>query len=135
MEGERGDRLPPDSDTIAAIADAILAGLPPPFSEMIAEIPVRVQDWPDEETLDAMEIEDPLDLTGLYRGVPLGHRETLALPPPEPEMIFLYRIPILLEWCQRNCPLEEVVRDVLVHEIGHHFGMDEKAARRLEKDG
>ena len=72
-----------------------------------------------------MEIEDPLDLTGLYAAVPLGERAGRTVPPTEPEMIYLYRLPILFEWCERGCALEDVVFDVLTHEIGHHFGMDE----------
>ncbi len=132
MPSEAGDRRPPTADDIAALAEATLRELPSPFAELVAEIPVRVQDWPDEETLEEMGIEDALDLTGLYRGVPVGERASMAAPPAEPEMIFLYRLPILFEWCQRGCRLEEVVTDVLHHEIGHHFGMDEEAARRLE---
>ncbi len=132
MPSDAGRARPPSADDIAALAEAMLAALPSPFAELVAEIPVRVQDWPDDATLEDMGIEDPLDLTGLYRGVPVGQRESMAAPPAEPEMIFLYRLPILFEWCQRGCALEEVVLDVLTHEIGHHFGMDEEAARRLE---
>ncbi len=132
MPPDPGDRRPPCADDIAALAARMLAELPSPFAELVAEIPVRVQDWPDDATLAEMGLEDPLELTGLYRGVPVGQREGMAAPPPEPEMIFLYRLPILFEWCQRGCRLEEVVADVLSHEIGHHFGMDEAAARRLE---
>ena len=101
-----------------------------------ARSPISVQDWPDEATLDALEIEDPLDLTGLYAAVPLGERGGRAVPSAEPEMIYLYRLPILFEWCERGCALEEVVFDVLTHEIGHHFGMDEDAVLRMEgRDG
>ncbi len=132
MPSDAGRARPPSADDIAALAEAMLAALPSPFAELVAEIPVRVQDWPNDATLEDMGIEDPLDLTGLYRGVPVGQRESMAAPPAEPEMIFLYRLPILFEWCQRGCALEEVVLDVLTHEIGHHFGMDEEAARRLE---
>lgn len=123
---------PPTSEDIAVIGEAILKDLPSPFSEAVSSVPIMVQDWPDEAVLDAMEIEDPLDLTGLYAAVPLGERATLAVPPAEPEMIYLYRMPILFEWCERGCALDEVVFDVLTHEIGHHFGMDESAVLRME---
>ena len=122
----------PTADDIAGIGDAILKELPHPFREAVAEVPIAVQDWPDDATLDALEIEDPLDLTGLYAAVPLGERGGRSAPSAEPEMIYLYRLPILFEWCERGCTLEEVVFDVLTHEIGHHFGMDEDAVLRME---
>jgi predicted Zn-dependent protease with MMP-like domain len=122
---------PPSADDIVAIGEAILRSLPAPFRDLLGHLPIRVQDWPDDGTLDALEIEDPLDLTGLYAGVPVGQRDSLSVP-PESEMIFLFRQPILFEWCERGCALEEVVFDVLTHEIGHHFGMDEDAVLRME---
>ncbi|MFO1071579.1 MAG: metallopeptidase family protein [Geminicoccaceae bacterium] len=122
----------PDSDEIVAIGSAILDELPAELRRLVAHLPIKVQDWPDEATLDALEIEDALDLTGLYTGVPIGERAAMALPSVEPEMIYLFRLPILFEWCERGCTLEEVVFDVLTHEIGHHLGMDEAAALRLE---
>ena len=129
-------RRPPSADEIAAIGEAILRELPEPFRTAVAHLPIRVGDWADDATLDAMGIEDPLDLTGLYAGVPIGERSGLAIPPANPEMIHLYRLPILFEWCERGCALEEVVFDVLTHEIGHHFGMDEAAVLRMEgRDG
>ncbi len=124
--------LAPTADDIADIGETILQGLPAPLREAVGQVPIMVRDWPDEATLEALEIDDPLDLTGLYAAVPLGERSSLAAPPSEPEMIYLYRLPILLEWCERGCALEEVVFDVLTHEIGHHFGMDETAALRME---
>ncbi len=122
----------PTSEDIATIGEAILKELPAPIGAAVSTVPIMVQDWPDEATLDAMEIDDPLDLTGLYAAVPLGERVGLAVPPTEPEMIYLYRLPILFEWCERGCTLEDVVFDVLTHEIGHHFGMDETAVLRME---
>lgn len=122
---------PPSADDIAAIGEAILDSLPAPFRDLLAHVAIQVQDWPDDATLDELAIDDPLDLTGLYAGVPIGERDNLSVP-TGPELIFLYRQPILFEWCERGCALEEVVFDVLTHEIGHHFGMDEEAALRLE---
>ena len=124
---------PPSADALAAIGSEILAGLPQPFRDLVAHVPIRVQDWPDEDTLAALAIDDPLELTGLYAAVPVGERGGSGPPVPAPEMIFLYRQPILFEWCERGCALEEVVFDVLTHEIGHHFGMDEAAVLRMER--
>ncbi len=123
---------PPTADDIVEIGQAVLDGLPQALRDLVRHVPIRVEDWPDEATLDAVGIEDPLDLTGLYAAVPLGERQSLVLPPAQPEMIYLFRQPILFEWCERGCALEEVVFDVLTHEVGHHFGMDEDAVLRME---
>jgi predicted Zn-dependent protease with MMP-like domain len=122
----------PTAEEIAAVGEAILRDLPQPYAGLVRHLPVRVEEWPDDATLDDVGIDDPLELTGLYRGVPIGERETLAVPPSEPEMILLYRLPILFEWGERGCALREVVFDVLTHEIGHHLGMDEAQALRME---
>jgi predicted Zn-dependent protease with MMP-like domain len=122
----------PSLDDIARIGRAILADLPAEIRELMGPVPVVVRDWPDDDLLDAMEIDDPLELTGLYQAVPIGERHS-ALPPSEPEMIFLFRMPIIFEWAERGCPLDEVVFDVLTHEIGHHLGMDEEAVQRMEE--
>ncbi|MDX6751564.1 metallopeptidase family protein [Geminicoccaceae bacterium 1502E] len=125
----------PDADQIAAMGSHILAGLPVELRNLVGMIPIRVQDWADEATLAEMGIEDALELSGLYRGIPLAERIHAGLPPAEPEMIFLYRMPILFEWCERGCALEDVVFDVLTHEIGHHFGMNEEEVLRMEDRG
>jgi predicted Zn-dependent protease with MMP-like domain len=130
-----GNLRPPSADDIAAIGAEILAGLPEPFRGLVAPVPVSVRDWPDDATLASLGIEDPLDLTGLYAAVPVGQRHGSTLPSAEPEMIFLFRQPILFEWCERGCALGDVVFDVLTHEIGHHFGMDEAAVLRMEGRG
>ncbi len=127
-----GRMQPPSIEDFLVIGERILAGLPEVYRELLGPVPVVVQDWPDESMLDDLGIDDPLGLTGLYQGVPIGDRHS-ALPPDEPELIFLFRIPILVEWCERGCALEEVVFDVLTHEIGHHFNMDEAWVRRMEE--
>ena len=121
----------PGNDDLARIGEAILADLGPELRELIGGVAIRVQDWADDATLDAMGIGDPLELTGLYSAVPLGERFAGHVP-HGPDLIFLYRLPILAEWCERGCSLHEVVFDVLTHEIGHHFGMDEGAVLRME---
>lgn len=124
--------IAPTIDDIARIGAAILAELPAEIRELMGPVPVVVRDWADDDLLEAMEIDDPLELTGLYQAVPIGERHS-ALPPSEPEMIFLFRMPILVEWCERGCPIDEVVFDVLTHEIGHHLGMNEDAVQRMEE--
>jgi predicted Zn-dependent protease with MMP-like domain len=126
---------PPTSDDIAALGERILASLPRELRDLVGHVPVKVEDWPDDEVLADMGMDNPLDLTGLYRAVPHGERHGFLAPPAGPEMIFLYRLPILFEWCERSCTLEEVVFDVLTHEIGHHFGMSEEEVLRMEGRG
>lgn len=123
---------PPTADDLVALGAAILAELPQQIRELVAHVPISVQDWPDDDTLAALGIEDALDLTGLYAAVPIGERGGMAVPAAEPDMIYLFRQPILFEWCERGCALDEVVFDVLTHEIGHHLGMDEPAVLRME---
>jgi acetylglutamate kinase len=125
----------PSAEDLAALGERLLAELPAEIRALVGMVPIRVEDWPDEAALAETECEDPLDLTGLYRAVPIGERHAQALPPEEPEMIFLYRLPILVEWAERGCTLEEVVFDVLTHEIAHHLGMDEEGALRVEGRG
>ncbi|GBD42036.1 hypothetical protein HRbin39_01423 [bacterium HR39] len=129
-----GAMYPPTIGDIATVAERLLRELPEPFRGLAGYVPVKVEEWPDEETLEELGIEDPLDLTGIYEGVPVGERVNLALPPERPEMIRLFRMPILYEWCERGCSLEEVVFDVLMHEIGHHFGMNEDEVRAMEEE-
>lgn len=128
----KASALPPTLDDIAAIGEAVLAELPPPFRKLIGDIPIRVQDWAEDAILDELGVEDALDLTGLYRGIPIGERDLMPIPPSEPEMIYLFRMPILLEWCERGVDLADVVFDVLTHEIGHHLGMSEEEVLRME---
>ena len=122
----------PTLDDIARIGRAILEGLPAEIRELMGPVPVVVRDYADEDLLEALEIDDALELSGLYQAIPIGERHS-ALTPTEPEMIFLFRMPIIHEWAERNCPLDEVVFDVLTPEIGHHLGMDEDAVRRMEE--
>lgn len=129
-----GAMYAPTPGDIATVAESILRELPDPFRSLVASVPVRVEEWPAEELLDELGIEDPLELTGFYAGVPVGERES-GIIATGPDMIYLFRMPLLYEWCERGCSLEEVVWDVLTHEIGHHFGMSEEEVLRMEGRG
>ena len=124
---------PPDLDELVRLGEEVLAELPEFVREHIGAVPIRVEDFADEATLADLGIEDPFDLSGLYRGVPIGHKESM-IPTGEPDMIFLYRRPILEEWCEEDVPLKDVVRTVLVHEIGHHLGLSDEDIDRLEEE-
>jgi predicted Zn-dependent protease with MMP-like domain len=129
---DAGRLLAPSLDDFAAIAERVFAALPEGFRRMTGQVVFRVDDWPADEVLDALEIDDPYDLTGLYQGVDLAHRSVLD-PAPEASMIFLYRRPILDEWAARgDLSLSDLVTHVLVHEIGHHFGLSDDQIEAIE---
>jgi predicted Zn-dependent protease with MMP-like domain len=122
----------PSLDDIAAIAERAFAALPEGFRKLAGEVVFRVDDFPTEEVLDALGIEDAFELTGLYQGVDLGRRSVWD-PSPEPSRVFLYRRPILDEWAERgDVTVEELVTHVLVHEIGHHFGLSDDDIDAIE---
>ena len=121
----------PSADEIGRIGQRVLDELPEPFRSHVASVPVRVEEFPDDETVRDMELESPFDILGLYRGAPLGHQAELGPPRSDVDMIFLYRRPILDRWCETSEPLDTIVRDTLLHEIGHHFGMDEDDLERI----
>ena len=122
---------PPSADEIEAIARDTLQRLPQPFSESIGDIVLLVQDFADDETLRQMGIEDPFDLSGLYEGIPLTER-SVEQSGTLPERIFLYRRPILDEWADGDESLEHLVAHVLIHEVGHHFGLSDDDIHALE---
>lgn len=125
---------PPTLEDIDALADQVMAGLPPAFLAQCHNLVVRVEEFPDEETETEMELDSPFDLLGLYRGVDLPHR-SVSMPPPGPDMVFLYRRPLLDYWCETGEDLAQVVRHVLIHEIGHHFGFSDQEMERIDAGG
>jgi predicted Zn-dependent protease with MMP-like domain len=131
MSDERFGRAP-SLDDLAALAEAAFQGLPEAFRKLAGEVVFRVDDFPSQEVLDALGIEDAFDLTGLYQGVDLTRRSVFD-PQPHPSMVFLYRRPILDEWADHGeITLEELVAHVLVHEIGHHFGLSDADIYAIE---
>ena len=122
----------PSLDDFARLAREAFDGLPEPFRSLAGDVVIRVDDFADDETLAMMEMEDPFELTGLYHGVDLGRRDEMG-PAPEASRIFLYRRPILDEWCERgDVGLSEIIAHVLIHEIGHHFGLDDDQIHGIE---
>ena len=122
----------PSLDDLAEIAARAFAALPDGFRKLAGDVVFRVDDFPSDEILDEMGIEDPFELTGLYAGVSLADRPQFGAE-PEPSRVFLYRRPILDEWAERgDVTLEELVTHVLVHEIGHHFGLSDPDIHAIE---
>ena len=127
---------PPRAPSLAdleALAERALATIPAELKRHLGRVVIAVEDFPDDETMAEMELESPFDILGLYRGVALP-RQSVMDPRVEPEMISLYRRPILDYWCETGEDLYAVVRHVLIHEIGHHFGFSDDDMERIERE-
>ena len=124
---------PPSIDDILEMAEQAFAAIPAVLRDMVRGTAIVVEEIPDDETLEEMGIENPWELTGLYRGTPLTQKSVLDVP-LEPDTILLYREPILLEWVETGEELFRLVRNVLIHEIGHHFGLSDADIDRLETE-
>lgn len=125
---------PPALEDLQEMAEAAFSAIPEELRNAVQGAAILVEDLPDEETLEALELQHPWELTGLYRGVPLTERTHLSVP-AEPDTILLYREPILVEWIETGEDLFRLVRNVLIHEIGHHFGFSDEEIARLEGEG
>ena len=122
----------PSADEIEALARAALARLPAQFAEHLGEVVLLVEEFADDGLLAELGLEDPFELTGVYEGVPL-HEKSIADSGRMPDRIRLFRAPILDEWAARGDEtLEHLVAHVLVHEVGHHFGLSDEAMHALE---
>lgn len=125
--------LPPDAAEIEALARATLARLPQPFAAHLEGIVLLVEEFADEEVLAELGLADPFELTGLYEGVPVGDKHS-APSGTLPDRIRLFRQPILDEWIARGDEaLEHLVAHVVIHEVGHHFGLSDEAMAALEE--
>ncbi len=123
----------PSLAEIESLADAAFAALPAEFRQLCEGVVIKVDDFPDDETLEAMECETEFDLLGLFRGRGLPHRGAVMETGEFPNMIWLYRRPILDYWADHDEALGAIVTHVLVHEIGHHFGLSDEDMDEIEK--
>lgn len=119
--------------TFQQVVASALDSLPEKFHEALENIAIVVDDWPDEETLKAMELPSKFDLLGLYRGTPLPEREHDYGGAILPDVITLYRKP-LEKMCRTESELYREIRKTLLHEIGHYFGLDEERLAELGYD-
>lgn len=123
----------PSLDDFAQLAKAAFDALPEPFRELAGEVVIRVADFAEKEVLDDLGIDDAFELTGVYQGVDLTQRSVLD-PGVLAPTVFLYRRPLLDEWAEAgDIPLGDLVTHVLVHEIGHHFGLSDEAMHAAEE--
>ena len=123
----------PSLEDIDALAEAAFQRLPDSFRRLCEGLVVQVVDFPDDETLDEMGAETEFDLLGLFRGRGLAQRGVGGETGELPNMVFLYRRPLLDFWCEGEDTLSEVVTHVLVHEIGHHFGLSDADMEAIER--
>jgi predicted Zn-dependent protease with MMP-like domain len=121
----------PTLEDFEALAREALAAIPEPFKTHIRSVVVRVAEWPEDEVLADMGFDSPYDLLGLYHGVALTERSSGDVAPPV-DMIFLYRQPLLAAWEEDGCDLRDLVRNTMVHEVGHHFGLSDDEMEALE---
>jgi predicted Zn-dependent protease with MMP-like domain len=133
MSGAMSERqtFAPDAAAIERLADAAIARLPDLFRRHLDGVVLRIEEFADDETLDALGIDDPFDLSGLYIGRPIGERSSMASG-DLPTMIHLFRRPLLDEWAETGVSLEALVTHVIVHEVGHHFGFSDEDMRAFE---
>jgi predicted Zn-dependent protease with MMP-like domain len=122
---------PPSEADLETIAAAAFAEIPMELRRHAADVLIRIDDFPDEEVETEMELESPFDLLGLYRGTAMDMK-SFADVPASVDMIFLYRRPILDYWCETGEDLTNLVKHVLIHEIGHHFGLSDDEMQRIE---
>ncbi|MGD2131902.1 MAG: metallopeptidase family protein [Maricaulaceae bacterium] len=126
------DAEAPSLDDFAKLAEAALDMVPQALRARCGEIVLRVADFADDEMLDALDLDDPFALTGVYQGVDLTQKTSFDVS-GEPDSVFLYRRPILDEWAERgDVTLGELITHVLIHEIGHHFGFSDDDMDRLQ---
>ena len=121
----------PDADALFAMAEAALGHLPDVFKPHIEGVVIAIEEFADDEVLASLDIEHPYDLTGLYEGRPLTER-SIGESGGMPDRVTLYRVPILVEWIETGEKLEWLVRHVLIHEFGHHFGFSDDDMHALE---
>lgn len=122
-------RFAPTRQEIETLALAALNRLPSPFTEHLSDVVLFVEDFADAAILKEMDLSDPFELTGLYTGRTVGQEAQTGDGPPT---VHLFRRPLLDEWVETGVPLDALITHVVVHEIGHHFGLSDIDMHVLE---
>ena len=124
---------PPSAADIHAIAKRALDGIPQGLRRHLRDVVILIEEFPDPATEAEMDLESPFDLLGLYHGVSLDQK-SVSDAPEDVDRIFLYRRPLLDYWCETGEDFEAIIRNTLIHEVGHHFGFSDDDMDRLESD-
>jgi predicted Zn-dependent protease with MMP-like domain len=127
-----GDRMAPGLDSFDRLARAAFEALPAEFRALTGDLIIRVAEFPTDEVVTEMELESPFDLLGLFQGVGLAHAPAEAATGAFPNQIWLYRRPILDYWAEHEETLGAIITHVLIHEIGHHFGLSDDDIDAIE---
>lgn len=122
----------PDIEYIERLAQEALAVIPHELRQHLDGVTIHVEDFPSPEIEREMDLQSPFDLLGLYSGVSLAEK-SVAATPHDLDRIFLYRRPILDYWCETGEALDHIVRHVLIHEVGHHFGLSDADMDQIER--
>lgn len=131
MDGWNG-QLAPTLAEFESLAEAARATLPEAFRAPAAAVVLRIEDFAPEDLLDEMEIEDAFELTGLYEGIPMTEKS--VMDPGGPDVIWLFRRPILDEWAARgDVPLDELIAHIFIHELAHHFGWSDADIATIDR--
>jgi predicted Zn-dependent protease with MMP-like domain len=124
---------PPSLAEVEILAAQALATIPPPLRKFLRTVVIRVEEFCEPAIEEELDLDSPFDILGLYRGVALSAKSILDTP-QDVDMIFLYRRPILDYWCETGEDLMRVIRHVLIHEAGHHFGFSDEDMARIEDE-
>jgi predicted Zn-dependent protease with MMP-like domain len=122
----------PDLEAVESLARAAWENLPEEFRALCDDLIIRVAEFPDDDVVEQMNLESPFDVLGLFTGVGMAHAPGLPETGGEPNVIHLYRRPILDYWAENDETLGDIVAHVLVHEIGHHFGLSDDDMEDIE---
>ena len=131
QSGDWARKHAPSLEEIEALALAAYAGLPDEFRRLSGDIRFHVADFPEDQIVEAMDLESPFDILGLFEGRPVAEA-TVAQTGELPNRILLYRRPIIDYWAEHAEALGDLVSHVLIHEIGHHFGLSDDDMERIE---
>jgi predicted Zn-dependent protease with MMP-like domain len=124
--------LPPSLDDFVVLAHEAMDLIPPALKDFAKDVVIHVTEFPDDEVCSEMGLESPFDIMGLYHGTAVGEK-SIEASGTMPDQVFLYRRPILDYWAETGEDLRHVVRHVLIHEIGHHFGFSDDDMELLEQ--
>jgi len=128
-------RTAPSLEDFEEMAESAFAALPERFRELAEGVTFAVAEFPDDDVLDEMEAESGFELLGLFQGIGMAHGASTPQTGTMPNRIWLYRRPILDYWAEHEETLGDIVTHVLVHEIGHHFGLSDDDIETIENAG